>query len=83
MSVELKPYGVACNLSCAYCYQNSIRATGGRKPYDLDRMKSAAETAGGPITLFGGEPLLMPIEDVETLFKWGFEQHGKSSIQSN
>lgn len=83
MSVELKPYGVACNLSCAYCYQNPIRNASRRKPYDLEKMKAAAAEAGGPFTLFGGEPLLMPIDDVESLLEWGFEKYGRSHIQTN
>ena len=46
-------------------------------------MKAAVEAEGGPFTLFGGEPLLLPMRDLETLFAWGFEKYGGSSIQTN
>jgi sulfatase maturation enzyme AslB (radical SAM superfamily) len=61
MSVELRPLGVACNIQCQYCYQNPQRDAGNvPRSYDLDAMKAAVEREGGPITLFGGEALLVP-----------------------
>ncbi len=84
MSVELRPLGVACNLACTYCYQNSERTSGNRRAkYDLEKMKAEAARIGGSFTLFGGEPLLMPFEDLEHLFAWGFEKFGGSAIQTN
>jgi uncharacterized protein len=84
MSVEIRPLGVKCNISCHYCYQNSIRAMGGNaKEYDLSRIKEAVLAKGGPFTLFGGEPLLLPMADLEDLFAWGFARFGSSSIQTN
>lgn len=84
MSVELRPYGVACNLGCTYCYQQPQRDAGNvTQPYDLERMKAAVERNGGPFVLFGGEPLLLPIADLEDLWKWGFEKWGRNSVQTN
>lgn len=84
MSIELRPLGVACNLSCHYCYQNPQRDAGNqRMTYDLEKMKREAARIGGPFTLFGGEPLLIRFKDLEELFAWGLETFGSSSIQTN
>ncbi len=84
MTVELRPMGVACNLECHYCYQNPQREAGNlRQSYDLEKMKAAVEREGGPFTLFGGEPLLIPSNDLEELLRWGLEKYGKNSIQTN
>ncbi len=32
---------------------------------------------------FGGEPLLTDIDDLETIFKWGFDRYGFNGIQTN
>ncbi len=53
------------------------------KEYDLDRIKEAVLAKGGPFALFGGEPLLMPLHDLEDMFAWGFAHFGSSSIQTN
>jgi uncharacterized protein len=34
-------------------------------------------------TVFGGEPLLMAIEDLAELWRWGFERYGRNSMQTN
>lgn len=86
MTVELRPLGVQCNLGCEYCYQEPQRDAGnvaGRGQYDLDLMKKAIEEEGGPFTLFGGEPLLVPLEDLERLWEWGLERWGRNSVQTN
>ena len=84
MTVELRPLGVSCNIACQYCYQNPQREAGNlRQTYDLERMKAAAKREGGPFVLFGGEPLLLPLADLEELFRWGMEKYGSSGIQTN
>jgi uncharacterized protein len=84
MTVELKPLGVKCNLHCRYCYQNPQRDAGNvLHSYDIERMKAAVEAAGGRFNLFGGEPLLMPEEDLEALWSWGLAKFGRNSIQTN
>jgi uncharacterized protein len=38
---------------------------------------------GGPFTLFGGEPLLLPVDTLENLWAWGKEKYGSNSVQTN
>lgn len=84
MSVELRPLGVACNIQCQYCYQNPVRDAGNvPKSYDMEKMKSAIEAEGGPFSLFGGEPLMVPIRDLEALWAWGLERYRHNSVQTN
>lgn len=84
MGVELRPYGVACNLACTYCYQNPMREAGNlRQAYSMEKMKAALDRAGSPFTLFGGEPLLMRMEELEEIFAYGFAKHGTNGIQTN
>lgn len=84
MPVEVRPLGVKCNLACTYCYQNSIRTMDSPiKRYNLSKIKETVKAAGKPVTLFGGEPLLMPASDIEDLLAWSYECFGSSSIQTN
>lgn len=85
MTVELRPLGVTCNLQCQYCYQNPQRDAGNSTTgaYDLMKMKEAVEAEGGPFSLFGGEPLLVPENDLEDLWAWGLKKFGQNSIQTN
>lgn len=84
MTVELRPTGVACNIQCQYCYQNPQRDAGNvPRSYDLEAMKAAVEREGGPFTLFGGEPLTVPEEDLEALWAWGLERFGANGVQTN
>ncbi|MGZ3944660.1 MAG: radical SAM protein [Mucilaginibacter sp.] len=84
MSVELRPLGVKCNIACQYCYQHPQRDVEDKgKAYDIEKMKAAILKEGGPFTLFGGEPLLVPLDDLEHLFDWGLRNFGKNGIQTN
>lgn len=84
MTVELRPQGVACNIACQYCYQNPQRDAGNLDAsYDIEAMQEAVLREGGPFVLFGGEPLLLPIEDLERLWAWGFEQWRQNFVQTN
>ena len=84
MSVELRPLGVLCNIRCHYCYQEPQRAAGNvSKAYDLNKMKAALEQEGRPFTLFGGEPLLLPLPDLEQLWAWGYKRFRKNTVQTN
>lgn len=98
MSIELQPLGVKCNIACSYCYQEPMREAGNEEPYqgeyDLEKMKKAAilEGVGKPdrhgnptgFSVFGGEPLLLPIKDLEELFRWGrFDMKTHPGVQTN
>jgi uncharacterized protein len=84
MAVELRPLGVQCNIQCQYCYQNPQRdAHNLTRSYDIELMKTAIKAKGGPFALFGGEPLLVPVRDLERLWSWGLEQFGSNAIQTN
>ena len=84
MTVELRPLGVKCNIQCRYCYQEPQRdARNLVHTYDMERMKAAILREGGPFGLFGGEPLLVPLRDLEDLWSWGYEHFGRNAIQTN
>lgn len=84
MSVELRPLGVACNLACEYCYQEPQRdARNFRRRYDLDAMLAAVEEQGKPFVLFGGEPLLLDLEELERIWRYGYERFGHNTVQTN
>jgi uncharacterized protein len=84
MSVELRPFGVTCNIQCQYCYQTPQRdAENLPKSYDLAKMKAAIEREGGGFTMFGGEPLLVPEHDLRELWAWGLARYGRNGIQTN
>lgn len=75
MTIELKPYGTACNLNCSYCYWPKREPAG---TPDIDKMISVAKPLGPKFSLFGGEPLLTPKPMLEKLF-----QAGCTGMQTN
>ncbi|MGA9770747.1 MAG: radical SAM protein [Blastocatellia bacterium] len=84
MGAELRPLGVNCNITCQYCYQNPQRDAGNlTRSYDMEAMKSALARERDGFTLFGGEPLLLPKEDLRELWAWGLERFGYNSLQTN
>jgi uncharacterized protein len=84
MSVEVRPLGVNCNLSCRYCYQQPQRdAQNHTRGYNLERMLSRLVQIGQPFTVFGGEPLLTRFDDLEKLFAQGYEKFERNGIQTN
>lgn len=84
MSIELRPLGVKCNIACQYCYQHPQREVEcNTSKYDIEVMKAAILKEGGNFTLFGGEALLVPLEDLEELWAWGYEKFGKNAVQTN
>lgn len=84
MSTELRPLGVTCNIGCQYCYQHPQRDVEQPvKRYDMDVMKAAVRREGKDFILFGGEPLLVPLEDLEELWAFGLEEYGRNGIQTN
>jgi uncharacterized protein len=83
MSVEVNPVGVACNIGCTYCYENPMRdAKNVNVPWDWEKVRAELDKHGS-FSLHGGEPLLAPFKRVEQVFKYSFERHGSSGIQTN
>ena len=83
MGIEIKPVGVACNLRCTYCYQNEQRARGESTTANDARILKAIEGLKGPVAIFGGEPLLVPIPRLEALLKAIYASRGGCAIQTN
>ncbi len=85
MSIELKPLKDKCNLSCSYCFARNVRSATISYKYDLDAMLKKVEEFGQIcyFTVFGGEPLLVPFDDLEKIFSFGFEKFKQNSIQTN
>jgi uncharacterized protein len=84
LAVIVQALGVKCNIRCHYCFQNLERdAQDVPRSYDLEKIKAGVEKEGGPFTLWGGEPLLLPVKDLEELWAWGFQKYGKSVLQTN
>lgn len=84
MTIEYNPVGVACNLSCSYCYENPLRDAGNiTTPKNWIKVKEVLEKKGQPFTVFGGEPLLTPIEHLKEVWEFGFKKFGHNNIQTN
>lgn len=88
MSVEVNPVGLHCGRSCLYCYELPGRqAERNRRPGPVDhaRVQLQVIEAAGPdgFTLFGGEPLLATLEDLEKLWAFGLERYGKNGVQTD
>lgn len=80
MTLELNPVGVKCNLKCTYCYENPMRDLLPTKGYNVDKMLSMVD---GNFTLFGGEPLLLPFDDMVRILEYGFTKYKRNGIQTN
>ncbi len=85
MTVEVLPLGTRCSLACRHCYQAPIRDAGNQvgADYDMDAMKRALTEEGSKFSVFGGEALLVPIDDLEELWRWGLERFGENSVQTS
>jgi uncharacterized protein len=90
VSVEANPVGVHCGMRCAFCYQHPVRAASrnARPMANVPAMIAAIDRQcqeGGEhgFSLFGGEPLLARIEDLEQLFRHGLERYGRNGVQTS
>ncbi len=84
MTVEIRPLGDLCNLRCKYCYENPLRDHNlpKGKP-DWEIIKKQLKQHNSHFTVFGGEPLLVPIKDLEEIWKFGKENWKQNGIQTN
>jgi uncharacterized protein len=87
MSIELTPIGNSCNISCSYCYQAPMKDADPVLPsYNIEEMKRGLlESNPGPagFTLFGGEALMVPLDVLEEMWKWGYDHYGHNGVQTN
>jgi uncharacterized protein len=83
MSLEFRPFGTRCNLRCRYCYEESTRARGEDVHYDKAAVWDALSATDSFWSLFGGEPLLLPLAQLEELLALAYGRFGRSSLQTN
>jgi uncharacterized protein len=82
--IELRLLGTKCNIACQYCYQNPLRDSGnGNSSYDINLVLDLLEHANDQFVLWGGEPLLIPLPDLEKLLAFHAERYGENSILTN
>jgi uncharacterized protein len=58
-------------------------AGNGYSTFSVQLVKKKLLETGEPFHLFGGEPLLMKISDLEDLLSWEYERNGENLIQTN
>lgn len=84
MSIEYRPVGNACNISCTYCYQDPMRAAGNQSTRrNWPRAKGALKNLKGDFSIFGGEPLLAGHKHLEEVWEFGLDQFKVNGIQTN
>ncbi|TSA40198.1 radical SAM protein [archaeon] len=83
MSIELKPLGDRCNLRCEYCYEVGTRTRTCPITYDHERTMELVQHFQMDFFLFGGEALLLPLPQLDDLFRLGFEKFKHVGIQTN
>ncbi|MFN4085958.1 MAG: radical SAM protein [Spirosomataceae bacterium] len=82
--VELRLLGTKCNIGCQYCYQNPLRDSGnGNSSYNLEKVFKILDDTSEPFIIWGGEPLLLNIDDLEKVLRFGYERFGENSILTN
>ena len=83
MSIEIRPVGVTCNLRCRYCYEENMREVTPTSRYNREAVLEAASKLTDHFSLFGGEPLLIPLKDVDELLTLACTRFGWSGVQTN
>lgn len=78
---------IPCNLNCAYCYQRNLQGNH-YPPYNLDAVMGTAwqlhkGNSGELVVLHGGEPLLLPFDDIERVLRETYQMQGYTSINTN
>jgi len=90
VSVEVNPVGVHCGMTCSFCYQHPVRAAtrNARPLLNLPAVlasveRTCAETGDTSFSLFGGEPLLADLADLEEIWRFGLERFGRNGVQTS
>jgi len=78
---------IPCNCNCAYCYQRNLQGNH-YPPYDLDAVMKTAwqlhkEYPDELVVLHGGEPLLLPFDDIERILGETYQMQGHTTINTN
>ena len=89
MGLTVKP--LDCHGGCLGCYEKNIRDRGQFPPFEIekvlatltDQMALDKNNSWNCPTLHGGEPLLLPMNEIEVILKTVFEKYGRSGIQTS
>jgi len=86
MGLDIKT--LACNASCASCYENTIRHCGAGPQMDFERMIDTLKARIGDYpsstpALHGGEPLLLGKRKAERILQVVYEAKEQTGIQTN
>ena len=84
MTVEIRPYGDKCNLRCRYCYENPLRDHNlpAASP-NWEVIREELKKQDTQFIVFGGDPLVTPIKELEEIWKFGKEKWNQNGIQTN
>lgn len=75
---------IAAGVNVHNCYQEPVRdAHNIQARYDIDKIIAQLEKTQQPFNLFGGEAFLVPIDDMERLWAYGYERWGHNGVQTN
>lgn len=83
MSIEVRPVGVTCNLRCSYCYEQPVRDIEPVKRYNREKVLAELQHVASHWSLFGGEALLLPLQDLEELLRLAYDRWKQSGVQTN
>lgn len=83
MSIEVRPVGVTCNLRCSYCYEQPVRDIEPVKRYNKEKVLAELQHVESHWSLFGGEALILPLNELEELLSLAHTRWGQSGIQTN
>lgn len=83
--IQFLPTGVECNIACKYCYQNEERKVneGITSKFNYEKILNVLNNDDRDLNLFGGEPLLAPINVIEDVLKLYKQKRNKVSMQTN
>jgi uncharacterized protein len=83
MTIEVRPVGVTCQLRCKYCYEEPLRTAAPIHVYDREAVLASIEKLDSAFSLFGGEPLILNLKDLEELLSIAYTRWGHSGLQTN